>query len=182
MQLKTRDLKFTKYIYQITIVVIAILSNNLIFSQDNMSTNGSKKKIDGVAAVVGDFLVLDSDIDKQFDQLKASGISTDDMTRCQVFGKLLEDKLYQHHAIQDSIVVNNLEIQSFVDQQIDAFAEQIGSMDKLVAYYKKSSEQNNRWFQRKTPIGFFKTIIEYRLDRLYKSLVLSYYRFVGIGP
>jgi len=144
MQLKTRDLKFTKYIYQITIVVIAILSNNLIFSQDNMSTNGSKKKIDGVAAVVGDFLVLDSDIDKQFDQLKASGISTDDMTRCQVFGKLLEDKLYQHHAIQDSIVVNNLEIQSFVDQQIDAFAEQIGSMEKLINYYNKNSEQELR--------------------------------------
>jgi peptidyl-prolyl cis-trans isomerase SurA len=88
--------------------------------------------------------VLDSDIDKQFDQLKASGISTDDMTRCQVFGKLLEDKLYQHHAIQDSIVVNTLEIQSFVDQQIDAFAEQIGSMEKLINYYNKNSEQELR--------------------------------------
>ena len=144
MQLKIKDLKFTKYIYQTSIVVIAILSNNLMLSQNNLLIDDSKKKIDGVAAVVGDFLVLDSDIDKQFDQLKASGISTDDMTRCQVFGKLLEDKLYQHHAIQDSIVVNNDEIQSFVDQQIDAFALQIGSMDKLIAYYNKNSEQELR--------------------------------------
>jgi len=66
------------------------------------------------------------------------------MTRCQVFGKLLEDKLYQHHAVQDSIVVNNLEIQSFVDQQIDAFAKQIGSMEKLINYYNKNSEQELR--------------------------------------
>jgi peptidyl-prolyl cis-trans isomerase SurA len=115
-----------------------------MLSQNDSITEVSKNKIDGVAAVIGDFLILDSDIDKQFDQLKASGISTDDMTRCQVFGKLLEDKLYQHHAVQDSIVVNNLEIQSFVDQQIDAFAKQIGSMEKLINYYNKNSEQELR--------------------------------------
>jgi peptidyl-prolyl cis-trans isomerase SurA len=144
MQLKIKILKFTKYLCMNYVVVIAVLTTNMLFSQESNTMDNNRNKIDGVAAVVGDFLVLDSDIDKQFDQLKASGISTDDMTRCQVFGKLLEDKLYQHHAIQDSIVVNTLEIQSFVDQQIDAFAEQIGSMEKLINYYNKNSEQELR--------------------------------------
>ena len=144
MQLKIKVLKFTKYLYINYVVVIAILTSNILLSQDNNTINNNRNKIDGVAAVVGDFLVLDSDIEKQFNQLKASGISTDDMTTCQVFGKLLEDKLYQHHAIQDSITVNSLEIQSFVDQQIDAFAEQIGSMEKLINYYNKNSEQELR--------------------------------------
>ena len=142
MQLKTKVSKFSKYLHLNFIVVTIISTSNLLISQNNLDSN--RNKIDGVAAVVGDFLVLDSDIDKQFNQLKASGISTDDMTRCQVFGKLLEDKLYQHHAIQDSIVVNSIEIQSFVDQQIDAFAEQIGSMEKLINYYNKNSEQELR--------------------------------------
>ena len=101
-------------------------------------------KVDGVAAVVGDFVILDSDIDKQFAQLEASGVSTEDISRCQLFGKLLEDKLYVHHAIQDSIEVNDIEIRSYVDQQLEGFAEQIGSMDKLIAYYNKSSEQELR--------------------------------------
>ena len=101
-------------------------------------------KVDGVAAVVGDFVILDSDIDKQFAQLEASGVSTRDISRCQLFGKLLEDKLYIHHAIQDSIEVNDIEIRSYVDQQLEGFAEQIGSMDKLIAYYNKSSEQELR--------------------------------------
>lgn len=101
-------------------------------------------KVDGVAAVVGDFVILDSDIDKQFAQLEASGVSTKDISRCQLFGKLLEDKLYIHHAIQDSIEVNDIEIRSYVEQQIDGFAEQIGSIDKLIAYYNKSSEQELR--------------------------------------
>jgi peptidyl-prolyl cis-trans isomerase SurA len=101
-------------------------------------------KIDGVAAVVGDFVVLDSDIDKQFLQLEQSGVSTKDITRCQLFGKLLEDKLYMHHAIQDSLEVNDVEIRSNVDQQVNAFAQQIGSMEKLVAYYNKENEQELR--------------------------------------
>ena len=144
MQLKIKVLKFIKYLHMNYVLIIAFLSSNIILSQVNNTTNNERNKIDGVAAVVGDFLVLDSDIEKQFNQLKASGISTDDMTTCQVFGKLLEDKLYQHHAIQDSITVNSLEIQSFVDQQIDAFAEQIGSMEKLINYYNKNSEQELR--------------------------------------
>ena len=144
MQLKIKVLKFIKYLHMNYVLIIAILTSNIILSQVNNTINNERNKIDGVAAVVGDFLVLDSDIEKQFNQLKASGISTDDMTTCQVFGKLLEDKLYQHHAIQDSITVNSLEIQSFVDQQIDAFAEQIGSMEKLINYYNKNSEQELR--------------------------------------
>ena len=144
MQLKIKVLKFIKYLHMNYVLIIAILSSNIMLSQVNNTINNERNKIDGVAAVVGDFLVLDSDIEKQFNQLKASGISTDDMTTCQVFGKLLEDKLYQHHAIQDSITVNSLEIQSFVDQQIDAFAEQIGSMEKLINYYNKNSEQELR--------------------------------------
>ena len=64
--------------------------SKVLFPQEN----NERVKIDGVAAVIGDFVVLDSDIDKQFAQLRVSGVSTKDITRCQIFGKLLEDKLY----------------------------------------------------------------------------------------
>ena len=119
------------------IIILVFFSFTFIFSQE-------RQKIDGVAAVIGDFVVLESDIEKQFTQLRVSGVSMENISKCQVFGKLLEDKLYQHHAIQDSIEVNNAEIQSYVDQQVNAFAEQIGSMDKLLEYYKKDSEQDLR--------------------------------------
>jgi len=107
------------------------------------STQASaRKKIDGVAAVVGDFVVLDSDIDKEYIQLQARGVSISDISRCQLFGKLLEDKLYAHHAIQDSIIINELEIRSTIEQQIEAFLEQKGgSMAELLEFYGKDSEQ-----------------------------------------
>lgn len=141
---------------QSIILVICVLALNQINAQEIIEDNQNKTtnevkldstkriKVDGVAAVVGDFVILESDIDKQFAQLEASGVSTQDISRCQLFGKLLEDKLYMHHAIQDSIEVNDTEIRSYVDQQLEGFAQQIGSMDKLIAYYNKSSEQELR--------------------------------------
>jgi len=155
MPLKIKNLKFTDKVFSIYIVffltvLVNVNSQEIIQDKVNDITVDKVKdstdliKVDGVAAVVGDFVILDSDIDKQFAQLEASGISTEDITRCQLFGKLMEDKLYIHHAIQDSIEVNDIEIRSYVDQQLEAFAEQIGSMEKLISYYNKSSEQELR--------------------------------------
>lgn len=102
-------------------------------------------KVDGVAAVVGDYVVLDSDIDKEFAQLKASGVSVEGISRCQLFGKLLEDKLYVHHAIQDSLEVSDIEISGRVDQQIAAFLEQLkGDEQKLLDFYKKDDMKSLR--------------------------------------
>ena len=111
---------------------------------DSVLTAGAQK-LDGVAAVVGDYVVLDSDIDRTIIQLKAQGASLEGVTRCQLFGKLLEDKLYAHHAIQDSIEVSDAEIRSNVDYQIQQFLAQSGkSMEELVAFYNKPDEKSFR--------------------------------------
>ncbi|MGB1269308.1 MAG: peptidylprolyl isomerase [Flavobacteriaceae bacterium] len=121
--------------FTINITVILLAFTTLISAQTQ------KKKIDGVAAVVGDYIVLDSDVDKMFIELKSQGVSTADFTRCNVMGKLLEDKLYAHHAIQDSIVVSNDEVESTVNQQIDYMKSQVGGdMKKVLEFYKKDDE------------------------------------------
>ncbi|MDW5290014.1 peptidylprolyl isomerase [Formosa sp. PL04] len=102
-------------------------------------------KIDGVAAVVGDYIVLDSDVDKTILQYQAQGIDTESITSCELFGTLLEQKLYAHQAIQDSIVVADLEIYQIVDQTIQQFLQQTnGSMDALLKVYDKENEQSLR--------------------------------------
>jgi peptidyl-prolyl cis-trans isomerase SurA len=102
----------------------------------------TRLKADGVAAVVGDFIILESDLDREIAQLKAQGANLEGLTRCELFGSLLESKLYAHQAIQDSIVVNELYIQSLVDQQIQGILAQTrGDMEGLLEFYKKDSEQ-----------------------------------------
>ena len=98
---------------------------------------GSKLKVDGVVAVVGDYVVLDSDIDLSYKEMQAQGMSTAEITRCELLGKLMEDKLYAHQAIQDSIVVSDAEVNEQVSRRIDYFVEQLGTEAKMVEYFKK---------------------------------------------
>ena len=102
-------------------------------------------KVDGVAAVVGDFVVLESDIDKMYIELQSQGVSIKDVTNCNLAGRLMEDKLYAHHAIQDSIVVSDAEINATVDQQLAYMTQQVGgSMEKVLEFYKKDNEAEFR--------------------------------------
>ena len=99
-----------------------------------------KQKIDGVIAKVGDYIILDSDIDKSYLEISSQGNSIKDITRCQMLGKLLEDKLYAHQAIQDSLKVTDSEVKSLMDDRLNYMVEQLGSMEKVVSYYKKDNE------------------------------------------
>ncbi|MFH6963797.1 peptidylprolyl isomerase [Flavobacterium plurextorum] len=100
---------------------------------------GQKQKIDGIIATVGDYIVLDSDIDKGYLEIASQGGNIKDITRCQMLGKLLEDKLYAHQAIQDSIVVSDAEVRGMMDERLNYMIQQVGDINKVVEYYKKSS-------------------------------------------
>jgi peptidyl-prolyl cis-trans isomerase SurA len=135
----------TKLILSIALFVIAnSLSAQEIIQpksvvQDSVKSQGKKQKIDGIIATVGDYIILDSDIDKSFLEMSGQGNSIKDITRCQMLGKLMEDKLYAHQAIQDSIVVKDEDIKKMMDDRINYMTEQIGSIEKMVQYYKKNS-------------------------------------------
>lgn len=103
-----------------------------------------KVKLDGIVAVVGEHVVLDSDIDLMYRELQAQNISVKEVTRCELLGKLMEDKLYAHQAVQDSIIIKDEEIHSLMDRQIDYFVENLGSVEKMVAYFKKKNLETFR--------------------------------------
>lgn len=153
MLLKINNLKsINKY----TVLVLFTLFCFLGFSQEiipdeeevivkKTPQNGNRLKADGVAAVVGDFIVLDSDLDRRIAQIEQQGGNLENIGRCEIFGSILEEKLYAHQAIQDSIVVNELQIRSQIDQQIDAFLAQFnGDISRLLTLYNKESENDLR--------------------------------------
>ncbi|WP_291865753.1 peptidylprolyl isomerase [Maribacter sp.] len=106
--------------------------------------NFEKVKLDGISAVVGDYVILESDIEKTLIDLKSQGASTQDITKCSLLGKLMEDRLYAHQAVQDSILVSDDEVNATGDRQLQSLVQQIGSMEKVLKYYKKESEANFR--------------------------------------
>lgn len=120
-------------------VIIAVLVTSFFGNAQS-----KKVKVDGVIGVVGDYVILDSDIDKTYLELKTQGVDTKEISRCKMFEKLLDEKLFAHQAIQDSIVVTDAEVNSKLEEQVSYMVEQLGSMDKVVEYFKKSSEQDFR--------------------------------------
>ena len=164
MQLKIRTLKFLRktsltfvlslvIIYQsfsqnvVTIDSVGVARNSEPISQEklNDTLNVFKRyKAEGVCGVVGDFVILEFDIDKSYLEFEQNGIDVNSIDRCEMIGKLMEDKLYVHHAIQDSIIISDAEIKPEVDQLMAYMVEQVGSVDKVVNYYRKSNESELR--------------------------------------
>jgi peptidyl-prolyl cis-trans isomerase SurA len=159
MPLKINSLKSTNNLKYLIALSLTLLVTNVLVAQEIIedkvesvavakidSTEAFKpRKIDGIAAVVGDFIVLDSNILKERQQLIAQGADLEGVTDCQLFGTILESKLYAHHAIQDSIVVSDAEVRQELEYYMEQFLESVnGSMDRLLAVYKKEDEKSLR--------------------------------------
>ena len=125
----------------ISVLFFLLVTSAGIQAQDALA---SRIKIDGVSAVIGDYVILDSDVDKTILEMESQGIDVRGISRCKLLGKLMEDKLYAHHAIQDSLEVNVEEVYSTVDQIIDNFTQQLGSIEKVLEFYNKEDEATFR--------------------------------------
>ncbi len=101
-------------------------------------------KVDGIAAVIGDYVILDSDIEKTLIDLRNQGATPQDISRCGLLGKLMEDRMYAHQAVQDSLLVSDDEVNATSDRQIQQLIQQVGSMEKVLEFYKKESIEDFR--------------------------------------
>jgi peptidyl-prolyl cis-trans isomerase SurA len=110
-----------------------------VTTADSIKKPFKRFKAEGVTAVVGNYVILDTDIDKSYLELKQQGIATEDITRCELLGKLMEDKLYAHHAKLDSILIPDSEINNRIDQQMQYLISELGSEEKVAEFYRKES-------------------------------------------
>jgi peptidyl-prolyl cis-trans isomerase SurA len=93
--------------------------------------------VDGIVAVVGNNIILKSDIEQQVLQYQAQGLEVDDAMRTQVFEDLLFQKLMLHKAELDSIVVTENEVLNEIDSRLNNFIMQLGSEEQLEEYFDK---------------------------------------------
>ena len=111
------------------IIMIAILA--CVFQMEAQE----KVKIDGVATVVGDNIVLDSEIDAFKQELIQQSGGQIEITDCEMLEQIMNRKLLAHHAVIDSVAVNEGEIQQQVQRKTDYFTQQLGSTEKMLELY-----------------------------------------------
>ncbi len=102
--------------------------------------NAGAQVIDQVVAVVGKNIILQSDIENQYIQYRLQrGISGNAKTiRCTILEDLLFQKLLLNQAELDSITVTDAQIDEEMDRRLRYFISELGSQEKLEAYYNKT--------------------------------------------
>jgi peptidyl-prolyl cis-trans isomerase SurA len=99
------------------------------------SAKAQNAVIDQVVAVVGNKIIKKSDIENQFLQLKAQG---EEVERCHILEVMLRMKLMVNQAAIDSIEVTESQVDSELNQRLNMFISQAGSVQALEEYFNKS--------------------------------------------
>jgi len=113
---------------KIRIALVILLIGTGMYAQE-------KVKVDGVATVVGDNIVLNSEIDAFKQELIQQSGGQIEISDCEMLEQIMNRKLLAHHAVIDSIVVNEGEIQQQVQRKTDYFTQQLGSPEKMLELY-----------------------------------------------
>ena len=122
-------------------VLIPVLLIGLMGSV--VKVNAQKEKtVDEIAALVGSHPVYWSDVEAQFAQAKAQGLTGDPYTiRCQIFENLVYQKLLVYQAEIDSLVVGDDQVNSELERRLRYYIQQFGSQQKLEEFYDKSIDE-----------------------------------------
>lgn len=114
-----------------------ILLNILLFA----SVFSHAQSIDKIQAIIGSEILLISDIENQYNQILSQGvIETEDM-RCQIVDELLLQNFLIHHAkIDSTIEIVSDDIDAEINNRISYFENQLGSLEKVEAYFNRSIE------------------------------------------
>ena len=99
-------------------------------------TEPELQKLERIIAVVGNEIVLQSDVDAQLFQMEASGMPVTDV--CPVVEQLMLQKLLLHQARIDSIVVDDGEVTAQIDRRLEYYIRMFGSVEAFEAEYGKT--------------------------------------------
>lgn len=106
-------------------------------------TKAQNNVIDKIVAIVGEEIVLKSDIENELLHLQQSqGVVTNTLNmRDQIFEEKLIQKLLLAQAKVDSIMVTDDEVENQLNSQIEFYIQQTGSQEQLERYFGKSLEE-----------------------------------------
>ena len=114
-----------------SLLIIAFLATiNIVFAQ--------KKVLDKVVAVVGDNIILQSEIDQQYAQYLVQGNKPDNTVRCYFLQTMLSQKLLSQQAVLDSIKVEEDQVDDEVNRRMRTMISRAQGQEKLEEFLGRS--------------------------------------------
>ena len=112
---------------------LLLLVTSFTFVSASVAQNSQPKKViaDKIIAVVGDKIILKSDIDNSLTDMQRQNIEIPANARCSMLEQAMGIKALVLQAEKDSLPVTDEEVETIIDNRIRGFIGQFGSKDEL---------------------------------------------------
>ena len=120
--------------------IFIIIPLMVLFASTLNAQSARDSIVDGIVGVVGGNVILISDIENQYMQIRSQGNikGTAPTLKCQIFENLLFQKLLLHQAQVDSIKVTDDQVELEMDRRMRYFISQAGTPERLEEHFGKS--------------------------------------------
>ncbi|OAQ38650.1 peptidylprolyl isomerase [Pedobacter psychrophilus] len=112
------------------LMLLSFFGLTTIYAQD--------KVVEKVVAVVGDNIILKSEVDQQYAQYLQQGNKEDENTKCLFLQNMLSQKLLTQQAVLDSITVTEDDIDNEVNRRMRVMVSRAGGQEKLEEFLGRS--------------------------------------------
>lgn len=119
----------------VRIKMFFLLSLAMVLFYGNLS---AQTVIDQVVAVVGDEMIMLSDIEQEAMRQKMQGYTSEGDIKCEILEQLMIQKLLLDQAKIDSLTTNEIGVEREVEQRLRYFLSQMGNEAALEKYFNKA--------------------------------------------
>lgn len=103
-----------------------------------LNAQAQKKNLDKVVAVVGDNIILLSDLNQQYAIYLNQGNPADEKAKCYFLQQMLVQKLLKQQAEIDSIAVEDTQVDDELDKRMRYQIQRMGGQERLEQFLQKS--------------------------------------------
>jgi len=102
------------------------------------NVQAQKKNIDKVVAVLGNNIILLSDLNQQYAQYLNSGNPDDEKVKCYILQQMLAQKLLKQQAEIDSVIVEEAQVDEEVEKRMRYQIQKAGGQERLEQFLNRS--------------------------------------------
>ena len=116
----------------------------VLITMNAFAQSANRKKIDGIAAVIGDQIVLESDVERDYILSKEQGMNVTD--KCEFLNSILLEKMLIDRAKHDTLIsVSQDEVTRTLNGQIENLKQRGGGEEQLLKFfgYRTMAELKN---------------------------------------
>lgn len=122
------------------ILWIKRLATAVLFAAAAITASAQKYSdglIDKTVAVVGNEVIMLSDLEDEVAMMRAYGMMSDKKGRCEILEEMMETKLFLMQARLDSLAVNNDMVEGELSSRIDMLKTNLGGEEEVVKQFGK---------------------------------------------